>query len=148
MKATAFDPRYTLRPVREPVDLDAAERRIALIARLLDRAVTIPGTRIGVGLDSLAGLVPVAGDAVGLVASAYLIYEAQRLGVPEATLRKMAINVGIDAAVGAIPFAGDLFDVVFKANMRNLALIQDHIAILRSERARVVSPPARGPLPS
>lgn len=144
MRTTVFEPVTALRPASAPIDLDAVERRVTLVARLLDRAVTIPGTRIGIGLDSLAGFVPVAGDAVGMIASAYLIYEAQRLGAPEATLRKMAINVGVDAAVGIIPFAGDLFDVVFKANMKNLALLQDHIALLRSERARVVSPAHRG----
>jgi len=128
-------------PVHRPtVDIDAAERRIEAIARLMDSAFRVPGTGIRFGLDSVAGLVPVAGDAVGLLASGWLVYEAQRLGAPEATLRRMAANVAVDAAVGAVPFLGDVFDVFFKANLRNLAILRDHLATLRAHRARVVGP--------
>ncbi|BBE72025.1 DUF4112 domain-containing protein [Oharaeibacter diazotrophicus] len=131
---------FALPRPRTAVDLDAAERRIEAIARLMDAAFRVPGTGIRFGLDSVAGLVPVAGDAVGLLASGWLVYEAQRLGAPEATLRRMAANVAIDAAVGAVPFLGDVFDVFFKANLRNLAILRDHLATLRADRARVVGP--------
>jgi hypothetical protein len=123
----------------DAAELDRVERRLAALATALDSAFAVPGTRIRFGADSLIGLVPGIGDAIGLALSGYLILEARRLGAPPELLTRMAANVAVDAAVGAIPFLGDAFDVFFKANKRNMAHLRNHIADLRSRHARVVS---------
>ncbi len=91
----------------------------------MDEAVGVPGTRFRVGLDGVLGLVaPGAGDALGGAVSIYAMYAAARLGAGAAVLLRMALNVGLDALVGVVPLAGDLFDFGFKANRRNLALLE------------------------
>src|SRR6266487_3882382 len=82
----------------------------------------------GVGLDPLLGLIPGAGDAAGAVLSAWVLIEAFRLGASRATLLRMAGNVVLDAGLGAIPVVGDFFDFVWKANLRNVALLERHLA--------------------
>jgi hypothetical protein len=77
-----------------------------------------------IGLDPIIGLVPGIGDAIGAVISAYIINEARSMGAPTSVLLRMTGNVMIETIVGAIPFAGDLFDAAYKANMRNLALLE------------------------
>ena len=101
-------------------DLDNARR----LARLLDTAVGIPGTKLRVGLDALLGLIPGAGDAIGAALSGFIIVAAARAGATRATLLRMAGNVAIDTLIGASPVLGDLFDVAFKANARNVALLE------------------------
>ena len=103
-------------------------QRLRDLGRLLDAAVGIPGTRWRVGLDSLIGLVPGFGDAAGAVMSTYIILAAARMGTPRATLLRMAANVGVETVVGAIPLFGDLFDAGWQANLRNLALLEQHLA--------------------
>jgi hypothetical protein len=83
----------------------------------------LPGTRFRFGLDGLIGLVPGVGDIAGAVMSSYIILEARRLGASNWTLVRMISNVLIEMVIGAIPIVGDVFDVVFKANVRNLRLI-------------------------
>lgn len=97
--------------------------RLAALARTMDSAVTIPGTRVSVGLDFLLGLAPGVGDTVSALVAGYIIAEAQRLGVSKATTARMVGNVVIDWAVGSIPILGDVFDATFKANVRNLRLL-------------------------
>ena len=121
-------------------ELDRIERRLERLSTALDSAWGVPGTRFRFGADSLLGLVPGVGDVAALGLSGYLILQARRLGAPPDVLRRMAVNVGIDAAVGAVPVLGDLFDVVFKANRRNMALLRNHIAELRARRAKVINP--------
>ncbi len=106
-------------------DRDAALARLRKLAVLLDTAVTLPGG-IRVGADSIIGLAPGIGDAVTTALAAYFVYEAHRLGLPKHKLARMLGNLAIDGLVGAIPILGDLFDVAFKANMRNLAIIEEH----------------------
>jgi len=101
--------------------------RLRVVSRLLDSAFSIPGTRIRFGLDPLIGLVPGIGDAVGAVFSGYLILQASRLGAPRSTITRMIANVAIDTVVGWVPLLGDLFDVGWKANTRNLALLEQHV---------------------
>jgi hypothetical protein len=108
-----------------PVPTDPRAARVRTIAKLLDEAVTIPGTRVGLGLDALIGLVPGVGDTAGLLLSAGIVVQAARLGVPTAVLARMVLNVAVDGVVGAVPVAGDLFDVGWKANVRNVRLMQD-----------------------
>lgn len=95
-----------------------------LIARLLDNAIPIPGTSYRIGIDPLLGLVPGVGDALVAVLSMWLLVTAARHGAPAAVLARMAVNIGIDAVAGGIPIAGDLFDAAFKANARNLRLME------------------------
>lgn len=108
---------------REPVQLE----RLRAMSRLLDNAFTIPGTRYQFGLDALIGLVPGLGDAVSAVFSGYLVLQASRLGAPRSVVTRMIANVAIDTIVGWIPLLGDLFDVVWKSNVRNMALLEDHL---------------------
>lgn len=99
--------------------------RARSIARLLDTAFRIPGTNIRFGLDGILGLVPGVGDVAGAALSGYVILTAARAGAPNTLLARMLANVGLDALVGAVPLLGDLFDVAFRANVRNAALLDD-----------------------
>jgi hypothetical protein len=104
----------------QPNPLQSARR----FARLLDDLVRVPGTKIGIGLDPLLNLIPIAGDAVGTAMSAYLLVTAVRMGVPTRILARMLLNIGIDALVGAIPVLGQAFDFVWKANSLNMTLLE------------------------
>src|SRR3982751_670762 len=104
-----------------------ARERLAFIAWLLDSSIPIPGTRFTVGLDALIGLFPFIGDLIGVVLSSYILNEAARLGAPRVLLWRMAANVGIEGVVGIVPFAGDVFDAAFKANQRNVRLLDTWI---------------------
>ncbi len=88
----------------------------------------IIGTRVG--LDPIIGLIPGFGDAVMLLPAGYIILEAYRLGVPRRTVVRMALNVGIEILFGTVPVLGDIFDAAFKANTRNLYLLEHHIGPL------------------
>lgn len=109
---------------RGPTDV---RRRMEAMERLLERSLTIPGTRLGVGLDSILGLVPVLGDAIAAALGAYLLWEAKNLGLPKWKLWRMAGNIAFDAAVGAVPLAGDVFDFAFRSNSRNLRIVKRHL---------------------
>lgn len=98
------------------------------MARLWDSAVRIPGTGLTIGLDPIVGLVPGIGDAAGALVSAYIVLEAARFDVPGSTLVRMLGNVAIDALLGTVPVIGDVFDVAWRANLRNVALIEHHLA--------------------
>jgi hypothetical protein len=97
--------------------------RLAQLAWLLDSSIRVPGTRFTVGLDALIGLFPFVGDLIGVLFSGYILSEAARLGAPKIVLTRMAFNIGLEGLVGIIPFAGDAFDAVFKANQRNVRLL-------------------------
>ena len=114
--------------------------RLRKLSELLDAAFHIPGTKFSVGLDSIAGLIPGIGDAATALVSAYMIYEAQQLGASRRTLVRMLANVGIDALVGAVPVAGDVFDAVWKANKKNIRLLEADLA------RRAAASPGRGDL--
>jgi hypothetical protein len=104
-----------------------ARARLARLAWLLDSSIRIPGTSFTIGLDALIGLVPVAGDLVGVLLSSYIVREAAALGVSKSILVRMALNVAVEGIVGMIPFAGDLFDAAFKANQRNVRLLNAYL---------------------
>ncbi|MXQ11801.1 DUF4112 domain-containing protein [Microvirga makkahensis] len=101
--------------------------RIALLAKLMDSAVVIPGLNRRIGLDAVLGLVPGVGDAISAALASYIIWEARQLGLPRWKIARMIGNVAVDTAIGSIPLAGDVFDVFFKANERNLRIIHDHL---------------------
>jgi hypothetical protein len=110
--------------------------RLRRLGYLLDNSVPIPGTRFRIGLEAIVGLVPGIGDLVGGGFSLYIILQAARIGVPASLLARMGWNLVIDVVVGAIPFLGDMFDAGFKANTRNLALLDRHAqAPVQSRRA-------------
>jgi len=94
------------------------------LARLLDEAVRVPGTNVRFGLDAILGLIPGAGDVAGGILSAFMIFQAGRLGAPRSVLARMVMNVAIDSIVGAVPILGDLFDIGWKSNTRNAALLE------------------------
>ncbi len=98
------------------------------LSHLLDNAIAIPGTKYRVGLDPFLGLLPGAGDVAGTAISAYIVIQAARWKLPAATLLRMLGNVGMDWLVGTLPILGDLFDVGWKSNARNVALLEDHLA--------------------
>lgn len=98
------------------------------LSTLLDSRFRIPGTPIRFGWDSILGLVPGAGDLASLGPSAYLIYKGYRLGARKRTILRMSANTGLDFVVGAVPLLGDVFDLVFKANNRNFALLRKELA--------------------
>jgi hypothetical protein len=106
-----------------------AERiaRLDALANLLDTAFIIPGTNIRFGVDALIGLVPGIGDAITTVMSLYIVREARELGVPRHVIARMLVNVALDGVVGAVPFLGDAFDVMWRANRRNMALLRNHL---------------------
>ena len=118
-------------PRGRPIDAADRARRLARIRRLawlLDAAVRVPGTKFRFGLNSVIGLAPAAGDAAMTAVSLYIVYEAYQIGLPPAQLARMLGNVAIEAVAGSVPVLGDLFDATFKANMRNIALIDAHAA--------------------
>jgi hypothetical protein len=102
-------------------------RTLRAMTRLLDNAITVPGTRFRFGFDALIGLVPGVGDAMGAVFSSFIVYQAARLGASNATLARMVGNVALDTVVGQVPLLGDLFDAGWKSNTRNLALLEAHL---------------------
>lgn len=111
----------------QPDSVDSRLRRLRSLGRLLDDSILIPGTRRRIGVDALIGLVPGVGDGAGALLSTYIVVQAARLGVGRTTLLRMAGNVALEALVGVIPVFGDLFDAGWKANLRNLALLQAHL---------------------
>ncbi|WAS93716.1 DUF4112 domain-containing protein [Nannocystis punicea] len=111
---------------REPQE--RAPDDVRQIATWLDNAVRIPGTEWRVGLDPLLGLAPGLGDTVSSALSGWIVVRAAALGASPATLARMTGNVLVDAVVGTVPVLGDIFDFGFKANQRNLALLEGHLA--------------------
>lgn len=115
--------------------IDARLKNLRRVAWLVDGVFRLPGTRFRFGLNSLIGLTPAAGDAVLAAISLYIVNEARLLGLPGHKLARMLANVGIETVAGAVPVLGDLFDMGFKANLRNLAIVEDHLGVsLRGTR--------------
>ncbi len=109
------------------------------LARVMDDAVTVPGTRIGVGLDAVIGLVPGIGDAVGSALSGVIVRDAVRARVPMVVLARMGLNLVIDALLGLLPGLGDLLDVAHRANRKNLRLLLREV-----EKEPLREPPTPG----
>ncbi len=117
------------------VDITVSRR----LAWVMDDAVTVPGTRIGVGLDAVIGLVPGIGDAVGSALSSVIVRDAVRARVPMVVLARMGLNLVVDALLGLLPGLGDLLDVAHRANRKNLGLLLREI-----EREPLREPPSPG----
>jgi hypothetical protein len=107
-------------------DLTREQRlaRLEAIAKLLDIAFILPGTKIRYGVDGIIGLIPVVGDIIATALSLWLVREARALGAPWHVTARMLGNVAIQGVVGTVPVAGDAFDVLFRANMRNARLLR------------------------
>jgi hypothetical protein len=101
--------------------------RLDRLARTMDAAFAIPGTKIRLGADAVLGLVPGVGDLVAKIASAYILYEAHQMGVPKHKLVRMGGNVLMDLTFGVVPVAGDVFDVFWRSNVRNMKIVRDHV---------------------
>lgn len=108
--------------------------RLEWLADFLDSRFRIPGTDIRFGIDPLIGLVPVAGDAIGAIASLYIVMRLSRLELSHWTKLRMLMNIAVDFFVGSVPVAGDAFDVAFKANKKNVALARRALGRTRRRR--------------
>ena len=98
--------------------------RLDVVAKLLDIAFVLPGTKIRYGIDGIIGLIPVVGDIIATALSLWLVREARALGAPWHVTARMLGNVAIQGVVGAVPVAGDAFDVLFRANIRNVRMLR------------------------
>ena len=99
--------------------------RLDALARLLDVAFVLPGTNIRYGIDGVIRLIPVVGDLIASAFSLWLVREARALGAPWHVTARMLANVALEGTVGMVPIAGDAFDVLFRANMRNMRLLRN-----------------------
>jgi Domain of unknown function (DUF4112) len=102
-------------------------KRMRQLSQLLDSAIVIPGTKRRIGIDPILGLIPGGGDTVSAALSGYIIIEAARMGLPREALMRMVGNIAIDTLVGTVPVLGDVFDVLSKANLRNMQIVESHI---------------------
>ena len=123
-----------------PVD-SAALEQVRRLARQLDTSIQLPGG-MRIGWDAILGLVPGVGDWAGALLSSYIILQAVRLGASREVLLRMVGNVALETMVGAVPFLGDVFDAAWRANTRNVRLIEEHLAApttaRRASRAWVI----------
>jgi hypothetical protein len=118
---------FISRPLTRAEDVARTLQRLRALANTMDSLVRIPGTNVTLGLDAALGLVPVVGDLAAQAIGAYIVYEARRLGARKRTLARMGWNMVVDTAVGSVPLVGDLFDIGWKANRKNLALLERHL---------------------
>ncbi|MBR1272631.1 DUF4112 domain-containing protein [Bradyrhizobium sp. AUGA SZCCT0222] len=98
--------------------------RLEALSKLLDVAFIVPGTNIRYGIDGLIGLIPVVGDIITTAISLWVVREARALGAPWHITTRMLANVALDGVVGLVPVAGDAFDVMFRANVRNVRMLK------------------------
>lgn len=120
-------------------DRIATLNRIRRLSRLMDTAIRIPVIGYRIGLDPILGLIPGAGDIITTAFSAYLIYLAARFRLPTQVMKQMIFNIALEAVVGGIPIIGDLFDAAYKSNIRNLALLEQHLQIVDPELSEIES---------
>ena len=118
-----------------PSDSAATLEQVRRLARTLDNSIPLPGG-VRIGWDAVLGLIPGLGDGAGAVLSSFIVIQAARLGASRAVLTRMVGNVALEALLGSVPFLGDLFDAAFKANVRNVRLLEQHLAAPgRTQRA-------------
>lgn len=113
------------RPQRIEYPVPGRLARMRALSRLLDNSISLPGG-YRIGIDPLIGLIPGVGDLLTSTLSAWFIYDAARLGLPKRILFRMALNVAVESLLGFIPLVGDLVDAVWKANARNMRLVEQH----------------------
>ena len=122
-----FSKRIPSRPVRlERIERTEVDSQSALLAKLMDTAFVIPGTKIRFGFDAIIDLIPGVGDAVGVLIAVVTIVRASHLGVPKIVQARMAGNVLLNTLIGAIPFLGAVATVFFRSNAMNYELLRHH----------------------
>ncbi|PSJ17984.1 DUF4112 domain-containing protein [Nitrosomonas supralitoralis] len=109
------------------IEIEQTKDKLNRLAWVMDNTFRIPGTQIRFGFDGLIGLIPGIGDAAGAVISSHILTQAAQMGVPKSILLKMAFNIGLDAILGIIPVLGDVSDFMWKANHRNVQLLNDYL---------------------
>jgi hypothetical protein len=112
--------------MNSPAD-PAALEQVRRLARQLDTSIPLPGG-LRIGWDAVLGLIPGVGDWAGALLSSYIVLQAVRLGASREVLLRMVGNVGLEALIGAVPFLGDVFDAAWRANTRNVRLLEEHLA--------------------
>ncbi|MDF5719915.1 MAG: DUF4112 domain-containing protein [Rhizonema sp. PD37] len=117
----------------------ATLNRIRKLSRLMDTSIGIPGTRFRFGLDPIIGLLPGGGDLISTAFSAYIIFLATRFGLPRQDLTKMIFNVALESVLGTVPLVGDLFDAYYKSNIRNLAILEQHLMAVEPELEQIAT---------
>lgn len=111
----------------QSTETEKSRKKLERLAWYLDSSIKLPGFNARFGFDGLLGLIPGVGDTIGALVSSVVISEAARMGAPKVLLVKMAFNVALDALVGIVPVLGDLFDFVWKANQRNVQLLNRYL---------------------
>ena len=115
------------------------EERIIRLKRLserLDETFTVPGTDYKIGIESIIGAIPLVGDLIGGIISTYIMYSGIKIGASPRIIAQMAANIAVDFAIGSIPIVGDLFDFVWKANKKNVKLIEE-VGVLNEETNKI-----------
>lgn len=107
--------------------IENSQEKLNRLAWLMDSSFRIPGTQIRFGLDGIIGLIPGFGDALGALISSHILTQAAQMGAPKSILLKMAFNIGFDAVLGIVPVVGDVSDLIWKANQRNVQLLNDYL---------------------
>jgi Domain of unknown function (DUF4112) len=108
--------------------------RLRRLSQLLDNAIPIPGTGYRVGIDPILGLLPSGGDTLAGALGAYIVIESARMGIPRKVVGQMVRNIIFDSVIGIVPVLGDLFDVGWKANVKNIALLEKHLHLTQHNR--------------
>ena len=108
-------------------DPQSVRQRVEAMEKLLERMFVIPGTKQTVGLDVILDLIPGIGDIAGAALGAYIVWEANNLGMSKWQLMRMSGNVGFDFLLGLIPWIGAIPDFFFRSNTRNLKMIRRHL---------------------
>ena len=145
MQGQSQEDRWEVHAGHPDAEADPVAALLGRLAWLMDRAFTVPGTKVRIGLDAVLGLLPVGGDvATGLVQTLLVLVALGRYKVPPAVAGRMAANVLLDLGVGSIPLLGDLFDVAFKANTRNIKLLEPYLPGRLASR-HIDTPPPRTP---
>ena len=116
----------TTTPDPRALDVQQARDTLKALAWWLDSSIRLPGG-FRIGVDAILGLVPFLGDVLGMLLSGYIVLQAARLRAPLSVLARMLLNVAIEGVIGVIPLAGDVFDAAWKANQRNISLLEDYL---------------------
>lgn len=122
-------------PSRKPLEAQTSTvRRLRRFSYLLDSAIRIPGTPYRIGIDPLLDILPIGGDFIGTALSIYIVIEAARMGVSRPILVQMVTNILLDTAIGTVPVLGTVADAVWKANGKNIDLLETELQIPQSQK--------------